>query len=261
MNVALLSFFLTFLRAYAFLSVVSAARVYLRRIGMLAVAAALALCVFPEGTLSTEYDKSHWSLLLLAARELWLGALLALPVAIAVESFLMAGRIADVTRGAQFSEQVAPGLAARVSPCESVAMLLVLLAALSLGGYRFVLLGLFGDFQPADSIEGMGAFPFAGSSVREWVQLSAKAIAAGLCAAAPVLLGSCLVEFAGVLSSRVLQRVSVSFELFPLKLLIGFAIFAWLCLEPPAALLRVLDEALAFEQSLVDVLRLRASAD
>ena len=246
----LLCFLLALLRFFAFLSLWRCLRAYIPPSGLVSLAAGLALVgmqVMPGTELLV--DRGPWWISLSALREIAIGCLLGLPGAIAFEAVCMCGRACDVLRGSQIGEQLNPGLGSQVSPLENFAVLFALLYFFHAGGYRFLFSNVF---------QSLAIFPpnmaFCGSldTVKQFVHfmpllmLSASAISTAVCAAAPVIILLFLVEVSGALMSRFAGRTNFSFEILPLKLVLGGSVCAVMLLGEDSEQWRSL-----FEEALV----------
>lgn len=152
--------------------------------------------------------------------------LVALPVAFACEGLGATGRLTDIARGAQFAEQHLPGM--------SQASILELFAKV------FALFWLFYvDFEIllAAWLTPVQKFPEAVQAhLLELVSFFAQSFYAGLYFAAPLLAVAFLVDTSGMLLSKVLPRLPVSFELLPLKLVAVLLCVALRCFAEPSAL-------------------------
>lgn len=146
----------------------------------------------------------------------------AIPLIVAMEAFSMGARIIDVSRGAQFAEQVSPLLESRVSPLESAAGFALSIMVFLLGGYKIV-------FQAAHtSILAPFTLSFtAPSSIAAGelvLRISSQALAAGFSIGAPAMVLCLLYDVAAGIISSFISPSLVASDLVPLKLVIGLVL-------------------------------------
>ena len=224
-------------RSFSMLVVFSSMRAYLKMSGMLVLSATLALFMLsfasvPETVSATLRDSNIIAFVLLVLCEGAIGLSIGLPLALSLECLPMAARAADVSRGAQFGEQLNPNLGVNLSPFESIALLAALVFVFVAGGYQFGIELLTASVTAThQSGTNVGSFIFDRGAIMGMISLSAKAIALGISIAAPVILFSFFLDLAASVLSRALQRINVVFELLPAKLLLGTMIFAYACLS------------------------------
>ena len=215
---SLLQFYLLLARTLLALSLIRPIRQLTPFSARLGISLALAIAVFPT-TLTEQLT------LTIVLGELLLVVLRFAPLAIALESFAIAGRVIDLARGAQFAEQVQPQSGARESLFEQLAVhgSLVFLFA-SCGSTFFSLL-----------VEPLASSRISAARALETVEFFGQALARGLCLAAPVLCISLLIDLAAAFGSRVLGRVNLLFEVLPAKLALGVLFVAWRALSAASA--------------------------
>ena len=127
------------------------------------------------------------TLLALAARELSLGAALAVVAAAPVEAARAAGRLADTARGATLAElHVAPLRQRETALGDLLVQQVVALAALS-GGARLVLMGLVQSFAALPVDRSAGGLPIGELALGAAAALLAAAVAVASPAVAGVL--------------------------------------------------------------------------
>jgi len=170
-------------------------------------------------------DLDTAQLLVASIRELLTGVAWGLPFALIVEAIPTAGRIADVSRGAQFAEQVSPGFGSADSVLESLGVYLALLVIFPLGGYHLLLHPILTSAPELAGLLVESDSVLSGKQALTFIAVSSKAITLGFALAAPVVVFSLLLDIAGALLSRSLSRVNVLFELMPMKMLLGAALF------------------------------------
>lgn len=152
--------------------------------------------------------------------------LVALPVAFACEGLGATGRLTDIARGAQFAEQHLPGMS-QASILELFAKVLAL----------FWLFYVDFEILLAAWLTPVQTFPDTSQAhLLELVSFFAQSFYAGLYFAAPLLTVAFLVDTSGMLLSKVLPRLPVSFELLPLKLVAVLLCAALRCFAEPSAL-------------------------
>ena len=220
-----LSFFLIFLRCIGMLAVFRLLNGYLRLGGVFLLALVIAVSfwrILPVASVKTVLPLGILQTALVFSRELILGAILALPWVITLECWLMSARMVDVSRGAQFSEQVLGGDSNPSSLLESLCKLGSLALVFSTGAYRIPLLVLERSFDNA-ILSDLGESRFL--LFRELAFLFGYSLSAALLLAAPCLIVLWLIEVVAALGSKMLTRVNLSFELMPLRMLLGALIF------------------------------------
>ena len=155
----------------------------------------------------------------LCARELALGAVLALLAAAPVEAARAAGRLADTARGATLAElHVAPIRQRETALGDLLVHQVTVLAALG-GGARLVVRGLLLTFQAIPAGAPLLAAP--------WREVAARAAAATLAAAvavaAPVVAGVLAADLAVAAVARVAPGLSVPELAQPARAALGLA--------------------------------------
>jgi flagellar biosynthesis protein FliR len=154
------------------------------------------------------------------------GFAIGLPCAIAAELMPMCGRIMDMVRGAQFSEQLIPGSAERNSVLEQCGLMIVPLFIFGGGGYRelFVLL------TKSITVFGVNASPtVAPLQVFELAWLSLAALQTAVLVCTPCILVCLVIDVSIALLSRSLGRVNMVFEALPIKIVGGLCV-VWIVL-------------------------------
>ncbi len=227
---AIVAFFFSFLRFYAFLFTVPSMRTYLRQSGILILALSLSLPVINSSHLIDIANLTWMQASFYAGREILLGFFMALPLALAAQSLPLAGRIADVSRGAQFGEQMLPGASRGVTPLESLSVVAIPLLVFTFAGYRLVLNSIYESFT---KYHVMSETVFEMPEISILILLSSKAILWGVLFAAPTILCCFFMDVATVLITRSLGRINLLFEMMPLKLILGLIVFSLLALYPP----------------------------
>jgi type III secretory pathway component EscT len=149
------------------------------------LALALGWCAHPSGGALPSADPS--ALLCAAARELALGAALALAAALPVESARAAGRLADTLRGATLSELHVAPIRQRESALGDLLAQWCLVIAAWTGGDRLLLSGLLGSFALVPPGGALPALLLGAGGVRLLTELTASALAIAAPAAAGVL--------------------------------------------------------------------------
>ncbi len=207
-------FCLLLLRTTSFISVFTSLRQLLGVAGTTALASGLALWLAGAATANSSRAVVEYSMVtysLMCVREILIGVLLAFPLAIAVEMLVGIGRVIDVTRGAQFSEQFNPALGTRASTLEGLMPLVFALLIFSPAGVHF------GAQLLLRSLELDVAFSFDGY-ILPLIRVSAMALRDSVIFCAPLLVMALVVDVALAVLSRFVGRLNVTFELVPLKL-------------------------------------------
>jgi len=160
-----------------------------------------------------------WPLMLVAS--VALGFLVALPWAMALESFGISGRIIDSVRGAQFGEMLNPELGSQQSPLERALWLAAFAISLSLNLH----LKAFVAVQESAIASVAGAFNFEREQLLVGVlYLAEQSFVLSLIVAAPALAVALLLECGLAFTSRFVGRLNATFEFMPLKLLAGLVL-------------------------------------
>ncbi len=157
-----------------------------------------------------------------AARELALGAVLAVLAAAPVEAARAAGRLADTLRGATLAElHVAPIRQRESAAGDLLAHWVVVLAAWA-GADRLLVAGLLGSFAAIP----VGA-PFAAASAREAALLaSGQILACAAAVAAPVAAGVLAADLALALVARVAPQLGAVNAAQPARAALGLLALA-----------------------------------
>ncbi len=156
--------------------------------------------------------------------EVLVGVCCALPLAIICEALGVAGRLIDVFRGAQFAEQQLPGMESRVSNFEQAGMLAFFVLFFSMHAYQPFYAAL--CFLPQHVFRLLSDNSGLGVYARSFLVLSNQVIAWGFCVAGAVILSSSCLDYAGAMLSRQLSQVPVSYEILPVKLILGIIAFS-----------------------------------
>ncbi len=244
-------FLLEFLKCYGTFIIIRPIRVYLRQTGTVILAMSVASLVYaawlPKYCPTIE-TSGLGNFALAAFQQLVIGCLIGFPFALAVETLPMIGRLADVIRGSQYADQVAPGAEPRTSLFEGVGLYLSAMLLFLGGGYQVLIGGLFAssgrlsdrkwEFSALLNLSWERVFHFAGE-IFELVILSV----------APLIVLVLLVEFGLLAYSRALQRVQVSTELNVVKLLAGVAIAVGIFAHSPRLLGDLFERAAVLQQT------------
>lgn len=161
-------------------------------------------------------------LLAAAARELALGAVLALLAAAPVEAARAAGRLADTLRGATLAElHVAPIRQRESAAGDLLAQWVVVLAAWG-GGDRLVVAGLVGSFGALPP----GA-PFSALAAREAALFaSGEVLACAVAIAAPVAAGVLAADLTLALAARIAPQLGAVNAAQPARAALGLVALA-----------------------------------
>ncbi|MCC6221252.1 MAG: flagellar biosynthetic protein FliR [Deltaproteobacteria bacterium] len=233
---AILFFVLLFLRSYTFISTFSFIRTLLGAGGRTAASIALTCALLSRGDVSQMAHTGASSVgatpfFLLAVKEVFLGFIIAAPIALALESLVMAGRIADVARGAQYGEQLDLSFGMGMSVAQRITSYSLALFALSSCGYPLAYRILeHSVIWPLEVFGRSGILNLLGERaiLESFILLAGQAISWGLLLAAPVVFASLIVDIITAFLSKALPRVSAVQELMPVKLLLGLSLLIWL---------------------------------
>lgn len=162
------------------------------------------------------------ALLAAGARELALGAALAVAAAAPVEAARAAGRLADTLRGATLAElHVAPIRQRESASGDLLAWWVVVLAAWA-GADRLVLAGLLGTFA---TLPPGAPFP-AGPAAEAALLVSAEVIASAVAVSAPVAAGVLAADLALALAARVAPQLGAPSAAQPARAALGLLALA-----------------------------------
>jgi flagellar biosynthetic protein FliR len=158
---------------------------------------------------------------LLALRELAIGAAWAIAVAVPFHVMDVAGRLADLSRGASLAEVIAPSTGDRTSPLGDLASLAACAIFYALGGHRLALAG-FAEALRFAPVGVMGDGRFGLTAAR----IVASSLTLGVAFVAPVLVTMVVVEVGLGLVARASPRVQIFFIGMPLRAGLGIAVLA-----------------------------------
>lgn len=159
---------------------------------------------------------------LYALRELAIGTAWAIAVAVPFHAMDVAGRLADLARGASLAEVIAPTTGDRTSPLGDLLSLAAVAAFFALGGHRAAMLGLAASLEQAP----IGALSADGRFGVEAARIVASSLTLGVALALPVLVTLVVVEIGLGLVARASPRVQVFFIGMPLRAGLGLAVLA-----------------------------------
>ncbi|MDR2337766.1 MAG: flagellar biosynthetic protein FliR [Deltaproteobacteria bacterium] len=216
-------FFLLFVRFFSALIIFSILRTYLKISGILALALGLSffcLSLIDFSQVSSA-GLSNPELVFLTLREIWIGILQALPLALALESFALTGRMVDVSRGAQLAEQLFPGSLVRMSVCENAFLLAGFVLVFASGGYQFLILNLIDSLTILELGNLKQAAVF---DILQIIKTSSRAIEYGICLALPVVILCWLVDILGAVASRMFEKLNLMMEITLIKLILGLGV-------------------------------------
>lgn len=210
-----------FSRVYVFCVLIAPVRSALGQIGMCALSGTLAVFFVMNSPTLTVNFAAYSGLQLTEVFLLYVfsGAIIALPLAFSVESLALGGRLVDLGRGAQLSEQFDPQAPERASAIETL-LRLAAPACLFHFGMQFQVLSLL-NANLASHEARLLKLTQAVSFQHELLRLGAETFLNGLLFAAPILISCFLLDLGLAFAARFLPRVSISFEVLPLKLWLG----------------------------------------
>ena len=180
-------------RFFCSLVVFQQLRTYLKMSGILGVSLVLTILCLPILPQITLPSASVLDIIIVGMTEAWLGFLLALPFALALESLAVTGRVFDLSRGAQLAEQLFPGLQGRQSVFENALLLAGFAIIFEIGGYQFFVTRL---VESISLFEVGGQF---GATLDVWgiIKVSAVAISQGVLIVLPIMVVSFLLDIFG----------------------------------------------------------------
>ena len=188
------------------------------------VAFALTLIVFPAAyAASVELPKGSVELTLLVLRELLVGALLGLLVAIPFYALEAAGRLIDTARGAQMAELLATPTATSSTPTGAFLLLLGVVLFLAVDGHLMVISAVGESYR---SLPAGATLPANAPArlVPLALHLGGQLFVVALGIAAPVLVAAVLVALSLGMAARLTPRLPLYFLGLPMKALGGVAI-------------------------------------
>ncbi|MEZ4288645.1 MAG: flagellar biosynthetic protein FliR [Polyangiales bacterium] len=163
----------------------------------------------------------YWPLMI--ARELSLGLIFALAVALPFYALDWTGHLTDIWRGASMSEVMSPTTGEQTSPLGQLYLFVGIVLFVTLGGLRFSMIAFADSLQTAP----IGALTL-GSDFSSWglgiARLSGSALALSAAMAAPAAVAIVLVEFGLGLIARSAPQVPVYFAGMPLRAATGLAV-------------------------------------
>ena len=164
----------------------------------------------------------------LAAREVLIGATVGLVVSFAFRAAEAAGALVDVVRGANLGEVLAPASETRTSPVGALYLLLASVIFLELGGLGRLVEALARSYD-AVPLPGVGGLVGAsagglGGAAELILAASAKLIESAVGLAAPVMVALVLADLALGAVARILPAAPLYFAAMPLKALLGIGI-------------------------------------
>jgi flagellar biosynthesis protein FliR len=188
------------------------------------LAVAVALLVWPQalrGVALPQLGTVH--VVLLLAKEAFVGVALGLCAALVFMAAEAAGRLIDTARGASLAESLVPQSGTRASPVADLYLQLAVVVFLALGGHRLFLAALARSYEviPVTSFPsttGLGALALATIAMTGQMLF----VAVGL--ATPVLLAAVLTDVALGLVNRVAPQLNAFVLGMPAKALVGAAL-------------------------------------
>ena len=204
-------------RFFCALVVFQQLRTHLKISGIFGVSLVLTILCFPGLPQITLPSGPILNVVIIGIREAWLGVLLALPFALALESLAVSGRVFDLSRGAQLAEQLYPGLPGRQSVFENALLLLGFAIIFESGAYQFFITRL------VESISVFAAGGEFGAMLDVWgiIRVSAAAIGQGVIIALPIMTVSFLLDIFGGAMGKVLEKANIVTEITLVKLLVS----------------------------------------
>lgn len=162
-------------------------------------------------------------LMLVMARELAIGVTVGLVASFLFRAAEMAGRLADVVRGANMAEVMVPTSDERTSPAGNLYLFVAAIIFLELGGLGRVVAALMRSYE-AIPLGFVGAAPGMRGATVVVIAASAKLIEAAVGLAAPVIVSLLLADVALGAIARAAPQIPVYFVGMPMKALLGVGI-------------------------------------
>ena len=203
-------------RFFCSLVVFQQLRVHLKMSGILGISLGLTMLCASNMSQIALPSLSVLEALAMGLREAWLGVLLALPLALGLESLAVSGRVLDLSRGAQLAEQLYPGLSGRQSVFENTLLLAGFAIILESGGYQFFITRL---VTSGFVLEVGTSFDVYG-----FIKISATAIKQGVLIVLPIMVVSFLLDIFGGAIGKVLEKANIVTEITLIKLLVSLSL-------------------------------------
>ncbi len=219
-------------------------------VARIAIALALSAAVFPAALAAAgPLPASTLGLALLVARELLVGALLGLLVAIPFRALEAGGRLMDTARGARMAEVLAAPTDARASPLGAFLLLMGVALFFTVDGHLLVIRALGASYQslPVGAALGPGA-PERVTALA--LHLTGRFFTVALGLAAPVLAAAVLLDLGLGLAARLAPQLPLYFLGLPIKalggvflLLLSLPVLLWLLGDVYRLALHAIDAA------------------
>jgi type III secretion protein SpaR/YscT/HrcT len=194
------------------------------RVGFALLLAGLASPILvASGEVAALAQASAVRLALLLAREVFVGLCLGLVAGAAFRAAEVAGRLADMLRGANIAEILVPTAEERSSPLGALYVLLATVVFLQIGGVPRLVDALLRSYQALPIGRGLGADSTRHAALIVTVA-SARLVASGVALAAPVIVTLWLTDLALGLIARAAPQVPVYFVGLPLKGLLAIGV-------------------------------------
>jgi flagellar biosynthesis protein FliR len=185
------------------------------------LAAAVALLIWPQalrGVALPQLGTVH--VVLLLAKEAFVGVALGLCAALVFLAAEAAGRLIDVARGANLAESLVPQSGTRASPLADLYLQLAVVVFLAMGGHRLFLAALARSYE----VIPVSAFPSAaglGALALATIAMTGQMLLVAVGLATPVLLAVVLTDLALGLVNRVAPQLNAFVLGMPAKALVG----------------------------------------
>ncbi|RMH39248.1 MAG: type III secretion protein [Deltaproteobacteria bacterium] len=187
----------------------------------------------------------------LFAKEIAVGVALAFVVSLPFVAVDVAGRLADVARGASQAQVLVPQTGERTTPLGDFGLQLAIALFFLLGGHLLVLDALAASYE-AVPIAGLPAASGWWGIARVSIDASAHMFAVAIGLAAPVLAATFLADLALGLVNRVAPQVQVYFVGMPAKAVLG--VFAFM-LALAAVAVTIAHDTLGGARAVVEAMR------
>jgi flagellar biosynthetic protein FliR len=199
-----------------------------RLVVSLALAAVMMPIAWPAG--ATAVFRPAHGVALLALKEGLIGLILALMVAIVFAAIEAAGRLIDLSRGAQMSQVLTGQNAEPTSPFGALLVLYAVVVFMAIGGHRMVLAALARTYSVVP-LFGWPAQAAWGGIARLVIVLGQEFFLIAFGLAAPILAVNFLVEISIGLAGKLAPQMPAYFVGLPLKawggVLIVFLVLPW----------------------------------
>lgn len=189
--------------------------------------------------------------------ELWLGFLLALPTSLIFHVLSPIGKCADLLRGMQMAELFIPGHSSRVSPLEGLVLFVMPGIVFCPELFERLLGPVFDIPLVATLVQERTVISVLAQSdvILTVLTLSGAALKGSILVLTPLLVAVLVMDSAIALLSRLTHPLNLTFELIPVKLLIGLLAVSAFSFSGQKAVTALFASGLEVEQRMVAAIK------